>query len=92
MALSPLRFVASLRRAGTAAIGALQKQILDDPQLAGEIHSMVDNPAIREVLSDPAVADALNRGDYGALMGNPKIQQLADDPAMKSLTREVLSR
>jgi len=77
---------------GGAAVGALQKQILSDPELAGQIHTLVDDPAIREILSDPAVADALNRGDYGALMANPKIHRLADDPAMKSLTRDVLAK
>ncbi len=77
---------------GAAAVGALQKQILSDPELAGQIHALVDDPAIREILSDPAVADALNRGDYGALMANPKIHQLADDPAMKSVTNDVLAK
>ena len=77
------------RETTSAAVQALQNQILADPQLAGQVHSLSDNPLVREALADPAVADALNRGDFGALLTNPKIQRLTEDPAMQNLTREV---
>jgi hypothetical protein len=77
------------RETTSAAVQALQNQILADPQLAGQVHSLSDNPLVREALADPAVADALNRGDFGALLTNPKIQRLAEDPDVQSLTREV---
>jgi hypothetical protein len=80
------------REATAAAVQSLQNQILADPQLAGQVHQLSDNPKIREILSDPTIADALNRGDFSALLANPKIQRLADDPAVQGLTREVAPR
>ena len=68
---------------------SIQKRILSDPQLAGQVHALSEDPSLREILADPEIADALNRGDYGALLVNPKIHRLAEDPAIRSLTREI---
>ena len=77
--------------AATAAVEAVQNQILADPQLAGRVQALGNDPLLREVLADPDVADALNRGDFAALLANPKVRSLADDPAMRNLTRDIIS-
>lgn len=72
-----------------AAVQALQNRMLSDPQVAGRIHSLSDDPDVRDVLDDPEIADALQRGDYGALLNHPKIQRLAEDPDVQSITRDI---
>lgn len=72
-----------------AAVQALQNRMLSDPQVAGRIHSLSEDPDVREVLADPEIADALNRGDYGALLSNPMIQKLAEDPDVQGITRDI---
>lgn len=76
--------------AAAASVEAIQERILADPQLVNRVHALSDNPRLREVLADPSVADALNRGDFGALLANPKVHGLADDPAIQGLTREII--
>lgn len=73
-----------------AAVQALQARILNDPSLARQVHSLIDDPQVREILADPAIAAALERGDFAPLLADPKIRRLADHPAMQSLTRDVV--
>lgn len=74
---------------GGDAVQALQQRIMSDPRLAGRVEALRDNPNVQDVLADPALLDAINRGDLGALMANPKIQRLAEDPAVQDLTGEL---
>lgn len=73
----------------SAAVEQMQQRMLADPQLNDAVQALRDDPNVQDILSDPAIAAALGRGDLGALMTNPKIKRLADDPAVRDITRQM---
>lgn len=68
---------------------ALQERMLADPEIAGAVQSLRDDPQVQEILADPAIAAALQSGDVGALLSDPRIKRLAEDPTVQSVTRQV---
>jgi len=51
----------------------------DDPKLA---EALRDDPALRSMFSDPALKQALEKGDVSALLGNPQVKKLLADPEL----------
>jgi hypothetical protein len=88
---APLRAddLAGAKAPSADTVQALQQRIVSDPAMAASIQALRDDPQVQAVLSDPAITDALARGDLGALLNNPKIRDLADDPAVQEITRQV---
>ena len=70
-------------------VQSLQERIQSDPQTMAAVQALRDNPQVQDVLADPAIAEALSRGDIAALLANPKIKRLADDPAVQQVTGQV---
>ena len=70
-------------------VQSLQARIQSDPQTMAAVQALRDNPQVQDVLADPAIAEALSRGDIAALLANPKIKRLADDPAVQQVTGQV---
>jgi hypothetical protein len=68
---------------------AVQQRMLNDPEVMRGVEKLRDDPAVQAILSDPAIADALERGDLSALLADPKIRRLAEDPTVQSITRQV---
>jgi hypothetical protein len=50
------------------------------------------NPDMKAVLSDPALAKAIQTGDYNALMNSPAVRRLMANPETKALIQGVLGR
>ena len=50
--------------------------------------SLQSDPQIQAILSDPAIAKAIQEGDYQSLMGNPKIQALESNEHVKQLLQQ----
>ena len=54
----------------------LQTALAKDPAAIQAITSLQSDPQIQAVLNDPAIAKAIQDGDYNSLLSNPKIQAL----------------
>ena len=52
------------------------------------IMSLQSDPQIQAVLSDPAIAKAIQDGDYLSLLGNAKIQALESNEHLKRLLQQ----
>lgn len=48
------------------------------------------NPAVKAIMNDPQVMQAIQNGDYPALMKSPAIKALLDSPQTKSLMQSIL--
>jgi hypothetical protein len=69
-------------------IQQLQTSLAQNPAAVQSIMSLQSDPQIQAVLADPAIAKAIEDGDYASLMGNPKIQALENNEHLKQLVRQ----
>ena len=69
-------------------IQQLTKSLAQDPAAMQSIMNLQSDPQIQAVLSDPAIAKAIQEGDYASLLGNPKIQSLESNEHLKQLVRQ----
>lgn len=69
-------------------LDGLQERMAADPQAMNTISDLRDSPDMKAVLDDPALMDAIQRGDISALLANPKIAKLAADPKVRELTEK----
>jgi hypothetical protein len=52
------------------------------------IMNLQSDPQIQAILNDPAIAKAIQQGDYMSLLGNPKIQALDSNENLKKLLQQ----
>ena len=72
----------------TQQIQQLQSSLAKDPAALQSIMSLQSDPQIQAVLNDPAIAKAIQEGDYASLMNNPKIQALENNQHIKQLVQQ----
>ena len=51
------------------------------------IMSLKGDPAMRRILNNPKLMDALRRGDLQSLSNSPEIRKLMKNPAVRDLLR-----
>jgi hypothetical protein len=65
-----------------------QTRLAQDPAAMQSIMSLQSDPQIQAVLNDPAIAKAIQDGDYASLLGNAKIQALESNEHVKQLLQQ----
>ena len=73
----------------TQNIQQLQTRLTQDPATLQSIMSLQSDPQIQAILNDPAIAKAIQEGDYMSLLGNAKIQALESDARLQQLLQQV---
>ena len=73
--------------AGTmdSQIQAAQNRLMADPQMISELQMLVQDPEIAQLLTDPALMQAVMAKNPAALQNNPKAQALMQNPKMRAL-------
>ena len=66
-------------------IQAAQNKLMTDPQMMGDIQTLVQDPEIAQLLTDPALMQAVMARDPAALQNNPRAQALMANPKMRAL-------
>ncbi|MEQ1918968.1 MAG: CvpA family protein [Elusimicrobiota bacterium] len=61
----------------------------DDPEQA---KALLENPALKSLFSDPAVKQALEKGDASALLENPRLKKLLEDPELAKKLEAMKAR
>lgn len=72
-----------------AQMQGLQQRMLNDPGIMALIMSLQNDPEMQALLSDPAVANAVQSGDLSALTSNPKVLQLLNKPQVKEIEQKM---
>ena len=72
----------------TSDIQQLQTRLAQDPATMQSVMSLESDPQIQAVLNDPAIAKAIQDGDYASLLGNAKIQALENNEHLKQLLQQ----
>lgn len=72
----------------TRDIQQAQARLAQDPAAMQSIMSLQSDPQIQAILSDPAIAKAIQEGDFMSLLGNAKIQALESNEHLKQLLQQ----
>ena len=67
----------------------IQKSIANNKQIMSTIKSLQTNPAIQNILSNPALMRSIQAGDINALSTDPNIQKLMNNPKIKNITNQL---
>jgi hypothetical protein len=73
-----------------ADVAALQKNIMNDPQMMRDISSLGNEPAVQAVLSDPQLMREIQAGNISALYSNPKFLQLLNNPRVQAVQQQLI--
>lgn len=68
-------------------IDRMRNEFQTDPKTMQRILSLKQDPAMRRLLNDPKVMDAIRRGDLNSLAVNPDIKKLMGHPVVRDLLR-----
>jgi hypothetical protein len=72
----------------TRDIQQMQARLAQDPAAMRSIMSLQSDPQIQAILNDPAIAKAIQEGDFMSLLGNAKIQALENNEHLKELLQQ----
>jgi hypothetical protein len=72
----------------TRQVQQLQTTLAKDPTAMQQIMNLQSDPQIQAVLNDPAIAKAIQEGDYDSLLANPKIQALENNEHVKQVVQQ----
>jgi hypothetical protein len=72
----------------TRTVVQLQTDLARDPEAMKSIMNLQSDPQIQAILSDPAIARAIQEGDFTSLLANPKIQALESNAQLKQLLKQ----
>jgi hypothetical protein len=83
--------------AGSAGVESLKAAVVSKVQSWASTREGMDavmnfsqNPAVKAIMNDPQIMQAIQNGDYPALMKSPAIKALLDSPQTKSLMQGIL--
>lgn len=72
-----------------AQMDALQKKIMGNPELMNSIQSLARDKQVTDMLSDPALKEAIMRRDVNYLKNNEKFQNFTDNPTVQKIIDEL---
>ncbi len=72
----------------TSRIQQLQAGMVQDPATMASILSLQSDPQIQALLTDPAIVQAIQTGDYASLLDNSKIRALENNASVKRLLEQ----
>ncbi len=70
-------------------IQAAQTKIMANPQTMSELQELIQDPEITQMLSDPALIQAVAAKDPAAVQNNPNAQALMQNPKMRTLMEKL---
>ncbi|MCD4780739.1 MAG: hypothetical protein K8S27_09360 [Candidatus Omnitrophica bacterium] len=68
----------------------LKKRLENDPGLQKDFQNLIENEAVMQTLTNPAVIKALMQRDTQTLMRNQKFQDLINNPDMQKIIQKTL--
>lgn len=68
---------------------AMQTQLMNNPDVMTEMQKMMEDPEFMQLISDPAVLQAVTAKDPQALQNSPSGQKLMSNPKMRALIEKL---
>jgi hypothetical protein len=69
-------------------IQQVQQRLAQDPEAMKAIMSLQNDPQIQAILNDPAIMQAIEKGDYTSLLDNDKIKALESNPQLNQVLQQ----
>lgn len=69
-------------------IQQVQQRLAQDPEAMKAIMSLQNDPQIQAILNDPAIMQAIEKGDYTSLLDNDKIKALESNPQVNQVLQQ----
>ena len=69
-------------------IQQVQQRLAQDPDAMKAIMSLQNDPQIQAILNDPAIMQAIEKGDYTSLLDNDKIKALESNPQVNQVLQQ----
>jgi len=66
----------------------VQQRLAQDPEAMKAIMSLQNDPQIQAILNDPAIMQAIEKGDYTSLLDNDKIKALESNPQLNQVLQQ----
>lgn len=66
----------------------LQAEMLGDAEVMHLIESLQNDPDVLAIMQDPAIMEAIQRGDFNSLENNPKLQKLMEKSQVKTIKKK----
>ena len=73
-------------------VKSMQSTILSDPDLMKEIEGLLDDPQVKQMISDKSFVDDIMSMDKNRLDNNEKVHELMDNPKIQNLMQEIQSK
>ncbi len=73
----------------TAQVERVQNRVMSDPAMMAEIQTLMNDPQIMSVISDPEFMKKLMSLDMKSIESNPQFQQLLQNPKMLELINKL---
>jgi len=67
----------------------IQSQIIGNPEILGKIGALMDDPQIKQILSDPNLMKDVMTYDENTIRSNTSVQQLLSNPRIQQLIKEI---
>ncbi len=71
---------------------AIQAQVMNNPDVLGDIQKLMEDPEIMAVLSDPGFAQAVQSGNMTSVGSDPRLQHLSENPKIQALIQKIKSQ
>ena len=75
--------------ADTPSVDELKDRMMKDNEIMGLIAEIRKDPDMQALMSDPAILQAIQAGDYGTLMNNPVFMNLLNKPQVQEIEKKV---
>ena len=72
-----------------AQVQELQERMLGDEEIMAIIIALQTDPAVKALLSDPRVVEAVLAGNLNTLQKEPAFLKLLENPRVKEITRRL---
>lgn len=67
----------------------MQTRMMSNPEFMKDLQALAEDPEVAQLLTDPALVQAVMSKDVNVIQNNPKAQQLMDNPRMKAFMEKV---
>ena len=67
----------------------IQGQVMGNQEIMGKIQSLLDDPQIKQIISDPNLLKDIMTYDEETIRNNANVQQLLNNPRIQNLIKEI---
>ena len=76
----------------TPEFKAVQSEVMNNPDILGDIQKLLDDPEVMAMMSDPNFLAAIQSGNTMALQSDPNLRRLSENPKIQALIQKIKAK